>query len=235
MKVSWFSAGVSSAVATKLSNPDLIIYNPVADMHPDTERFITECEAWFGKKVWRLGSTRVNTVEAACRLSAAITIPRSFTACTKHLKIVVRQYWEIDNPGPHTYVWGMDKGEIGRMDGLRERMPQHDHEFPLADMTKAEAHGFFAKSGIRRPTMYDMGYPNNNCIGCVRGYAGYWNKIRIDFPEVFKARAALERLIGHSCMKECYLDELPEDKGRKLKVIVAECGAACELLSEETK
>lgn len=31
--------------------------------------------------------------------------------------------------------------------------------------------------------MYDLGYANNNCIGCVKGGIGYWNKIRIDFPE----------------------------------------------------
>ncbi len=37
--------------------------------------------------------------------------------------------------------------------------------------------------------MYDLGYPNNNCIGCVKGGMGYWNKIRKDFPEVFQKRA----------------------------------------------
>lgn len=67
MKVSWFSAGVSSAVATKLSNPDVIFYNHVEDMHPDTARFIQDCEAWFGKKVTRMDSP-VKTVEAACEL-----------------------------------------------------------------------------------------------------------------------------------------------------------------------
>ena len=41
--------------------------------------------------------------------------------------------------------------------------------------------------------MYDMGYPNNNCIGCVKGGMGYWNHIRKDFPEVFDSRAKLER------------------------------------------
>jgi len=25
---------------------------------------------------------------------------------------------------------------------------------------------------------------------------GYWNKIRVDFPEVFKKRCKMERLIG---------------------------------------
>ena len=228
MKIAWFSAGVSSAVATKLSNPDIIFYNHVEDMHPDTERFIRDCEAWFGKKVTRMDSP-VKTVENACRLSACITIPRSFTACTKHLKIRPRQLWESANPGRHTYVWGMDKNETSRMDGLRERMPQYDHEFPLANMTKAEAHGYLEQAGIKRPAIYAEGYPNGNCIGCIRGGMGYWNKIRREYPGVFENRAKLERLIGHSIINGVYLDELAEDRGRKQKIIVAECGAACEL------
>lgn len=232
MKVSWFSAGVSSAVATKMSNPDIVIYNHVEDMHPDTKRFINDCEAWFDKKVTRLDSA-VKSVENACRLSACITIPRSFTACTKHLKIRVRQMWEMANPGRHTYVWGMDVGEKERVEGLLKRNPNHDHEFPLitAGLTKEDAHGILAEAGIKRPAMYDEGYPNNNCIGCVRGGMGYWNKIRREYPEVFEQRAKLERIIGHSILKECYLDELDPERGRELKPIVQECGFMCEILT----
>ena len=32
--------------------------------------------------------------------------------------------------------------------------------------------------------MYDLGYPNNNCIGCIKGGMGYWNRIRKDFPDI---------------------------------------------------
>lgn len=231
MKIAWYSAGVSSAVATKLSNPDRIFYNPVADMHPDTPRFIRDCAAWFGKPI-EFMCGRVSSVEDACRLSSCLTIPRSFTACTKHLKIAVRKEWERSNPGRHLYIWGLDCDEVDRAQGIIERNPLQDHEFPLikAGMSKKEAHGFLAKAGIKRPAMYDEGYPNNNCLGCIRGKLGYWNKIRIDYPRIFESRAKLERLIGHSIIPGIYLDELPPHRGRKLKPIVAECGAACELI-----
>lgn len=51
--ISWFSAGVSSAVATKLAinQIDKIIYTHIDDQHPDSLRFIEECEQWFGKKI----------------------------------------------------------------------------------------------------------------------------------------------------------------------------------------
>lgn len=48
-------------------------------------------------------------------------------------------------------------------------------------------------AGINIPVMYQLGY---NCIGCLKGSMGYWNKIRIDFPDMFKERAEDERLIG---------------------------------------
>ncbi|CAK7024888.1 MAG: hypothetical protein EUB_02291 [Eubacterium sp.] len=65
-----------------------------------------------------------------------------------------------------------------------------------------------------------MGYPNNNCIGCVKGGMGYWNMIRKDFPEVFSRMAKLERDIRHSCIKNCFLDELEPNRGRKPKMIL---------------
>ena len=49
-------------------------------------------------------------------------------------------------------------------------------------MTKPECLYFLEKQGIERPLMYTLGYANNNCIGCVRGGKGYWNKIRIGLP-----------------------------------------------------
>ena len=79
--------------------------------------------------------------------------------------------------------------------------------------------------------MYDLGFPNNNCVGCIKGGMGYWNKIREEFPEVFAARAALERKVGGSCINGTYLDELDPEAGRDCEIIVPECGAMCEAMS----
>lgn len=51
--ISWFSAGVSSAVATKwaIDQIDRIIYTHIEDQHPDTLRFVSDCQKWFGKKI----------------------------------------------------------------------------------------------------------------------------------------------------------------------------------------
>lgn len=238
MKVSWFSAGVSSAVATKLSNPDVIIYSHIDDQHPDTMRFLRDCEEWFGKKIL-ITQSPYKTVETACRQAACITM-RHFAPCTKFLKIRERKLWEAANPGRHTYVWGFDKKERSRMQDRVDSMPDYDHEFPLKNLTKQDCHAILKRAGIARPQMYDLGFPNNNCIGCVRAEGkGYWNKIRELFPEVFAARAKMERLIGHSIMRHSvngvkmpiFLDELKPGEGRGMKIILEDCGAACELVA----
>lgn len=231
MIVSWFSAGVSSAVATKLAIQKYgkikIIYTHIEDQHPDTMRFLKDCEKWFENEI-EINQSPLKNVENALLQSGFVNSPYG-APCTTKLKKRLRQEWEIDNPGEHLYIWGFDLNEKHRADRLFDTMPNHEHEFPLIEnnLIKSDVHGMIGKAGIKRPDMYDLGYPNNNCIGCVKGGQGYWNKIRIDFPEVFKSRCEMERKIGGKIFKEFYLDELPENSGRELKIIVPDCGLFC--------
>lgn len=150
--------------------------------------------------------------------------------CTKYLKKRVRQEWERDNLTSDTvYVFGYDSDEVHRAERLVENTVEAVCEFPLIDqgISKQLAHGICDRLGIKRPVMYDLGYPNNNCIGCVKGGKGYWNRIRKDFPAVFRRRAKQERAIGHSCIKGCFLDELEPDEGRMEIEIFPECSFMC--------
>ena len=235
MMVSWFSAGVSSAVATKLlaDEIDQLIYNHIDDQHPDTLRFKDECGRWFGKEVKTLRSDRVKNVEQAVLMFPSHGIGR-FCPCTRLLKTMVRKQWEREQEQEDvelTYVWGLDSSEAGRAERICDAMPKQKHRFPLieGDITKDHAHRILTASGIARPMMYELGYHNNNCIGCVKGGMGYWNKIRVDFPDVFAERAALERRIGKSCINGVFLDELDPERGRHEGPIVADCGIFCEL------
>jgi hypothetical protein len=232
MVVSWFSAGVSSAVATKLmiNDIDKIIYTHIDDQHHDTMRFVNDCEKWFGKEIEILQSpyrTVENAMRAACYVNGVHGAP-----CTRLLKRRVRQEWESDKT-ELAYVWGFDSSEGERCYRIRESMPNQTHIFPLINknISKEEAHRILSASGIARPKMYEMGYHNNNCIGCVKGGMGYWNKIRVDFPDVFQKRAETERLIGATCIKGIYLDELSPSAGRKQDFIFDDCGVLCDALS----
>lgn len=234
MIVSWFSAGVSSAVATKLAlnkyGDVKIIYTHIEDQHPDTMRFIKDCEEWFGVPV-EITQSELKSVENAVRKTRFINSPHG-AACTRLLKIRVRQIWEMDK-SDLTYVWGYDMTEKRRADRVRyESMPEFNHIFPLMEnnIDKRAAHGMLKASGIKRPAMYDLGFPNNNCIGCLKASGGgYWRKIKQEFPSVYENRCKLERMVNHTINKEYFLDEMPEHYGRDMKIIVPDCGLFCEI------
>ena len=231
-EVCWFSGGVSSFVACYLRKDiiDEIFYIDIDDQHPDTMRFLKDCEKVLNKEIKILKSPMEN-VENVVRKSKFINSPYG-APCTKILKKKVRQEWEKIQDEEITYVWGYDSEEKKRIERLKNTMIEYDHRFPLLEnsLTKKDAHGILHKLNIRRPIMYDMGYKNNNCIGCVKGGMGYWNKIRQDFPEVFNSRAKLEREIGASCIKGVFLDELDPKRGRIENEIMKECGIMCEII-----
>ena len=231
--VSYFSGGVSSAVATKLAinEIDMIVYTHIDDQHPDTMRFVKDCELWFGKPV-KILQSRFKTVDEACRYASFIRGP-SGAPCTRILKRDVRKKFEADLGCKIRSVWGLDSQEKARMERIEDSMPGHIHRFPLAEkhVSKQYAHEILKASGIKRPLMYSMGYHNNNCVGCVKGGAGYWNKIRLDFPDVFESRSKLERIIGYSIIKDAYLDELDPTAGRHDGPIIDDCGIMCELIA----
>lgn len=232
VKVVWLSAGVSSFVAGYLAKDvDEWIYIDVEDQHPDSMRFIRDCEKAIGKPVTVLYSEYAKDVESVIMKARYVNGPHG-APCTTVLKKQVRKAWEREHMTESlTYVWGMDANERDRAERIVERFPEVKHEFPLIEngITKEGAHAILGGLGIKRPAMYDLGYSNNNCIGCVKGGMGYWNKIRKDFPDVFERRARMEREIGHSCLKQYFLDELPEDAGKMQDEVMGDCDILCQL------
>ena len=232
MKVCWFSTGISSFVACYLAKDvDEIIYTHVANQHPDSLRFLHDCEEILGREITVLQSDRYASVDDVIEKTRCINTPYG-APCTQKLKKDVRKQWEREHPDHHTYVWGFDCNEVNRAKRTEQSLTDYDHEFPLIDngITKEQAHGIAWKLGLKRPVMYDLGYPNNNCIGCVKGGMGYWNRIRQDFPEVFERRAKQEREINHSCIKGVFLDELEPDRGNINDEVMEECDIICQLL-----
>lgn len=234
-EVCWFSGGVSSFIAAYLRKDTLdeIFYIDIDDQHPDTLRFLFDCEKVLGKEIQILKS-EIENVNDVIKKHRFINSPYG-AKCTQILKKKVRQDWEQKQEGEMVYIWGYDSTEQHRADRLKETMPEYEHIFPLLDenLTKEEVHGMLQRLGIKRPVMYEMGYRNNNCIGCVKGGMGYWNKIRRDFPEVFAERAKIEREIGRSCIRGVFLDELDPYRGRIEDEVMEECGIMCEIAYEK--
>lgn len=213
---------------------DEFIYIDIENQHPDSMRFINDCEKAFGKPIQILKSEYGN-VDNVILTFRFINSPYG-AKCTDVLKKRVRKKWEYEHRDYEiTYIWGFDYSERNRAERTVDSMPQFNHEFPLIDrmLSKQDCHAMLDDLGIKRPILYDMGYPNNNCIGCVKGGMGYWNKIRVDFPEVFEKRAKIEREIGHSCLKGIFLDELEPYRGNMNTEILPDCSIMCYLASNE--
>lgn len=177
MKVCWFSCGVSSFVACYLAKDiDEIIYTHVTNQHSDSLRFLHDCERLLGREIKILQSELYASVDDVIERTRCINTAYG-APCTKWLKKQVRKDWEKREPDHHIYVWGYDVEERSRADAVVKTMSNYDHEFPLIEhgLTKAECHGIADKLGLKRPAMYDMGYKNNNCIGCVKGGMGWMN------------------------------------------------------------
>lgn len=239
MKVCWFSAGVSSFIAAYLERDSLdqILYCHIEDQHSDTMRFVADCENVLSKKFGLLQSP-YKSVDNVLRAFNTNNTPWG-ARCTEVLKKRVRKEWEYGKKDL-IYVWGYDCTEKDRADQIEELDPDHKHIFPLIEhnLTKEDCHGILKRLRVKRPAMYDLGYRNNNCIGCIKGGMGYWNKIRVDFPEVFTKRAKQERGCGHANLSvrgkdgkkvPLYLDELDPNRGRIEDEVMEECSIMCQL------
>lgn len=231
--VVWLSAGVSSFIAGYLVREIVTdwIYIDVADQHPDSLRFINDCQKAIDKEIIILKSDKYKDVADVVRKTKMINSPHG-APCTGMLKKAVRRKWESEHKGDKlNYIWGMDADEKQRAESIVRNNPEFGHIFPLIEkgLTKKDCHGLIDQLGIKRPLMYDLGYNNNNCIGCVKGGMWYWNKIRRDFPEVFRERTELEREINHSCINGVFLDELDPQAGKKSEELNGDCGVICYL------
>jgi hypothetical protein len=241
--VAWWSAGITSAVACKMAlemyDNVKLYYIDINTAHPDNLRFKTECEKWYGVKINPLQSKEFKNQFDVIEKTGAVNTPQG-APCTKILKKEVRFDFEklheitlFNNYTILNQVWGFeyDKEQINRAIRHGQQYPGTKPLFPLIEkgIDKNMCAGLILNEGIALPEMYKLGYTNNNCIGCVKGGKGYWNKIRTDFPPIFDRMAKLERKVGYSCINGTFLDELKPTQGRMKAEIIPNCGLLCEV------
>jgi hypothetical protein len=245
----WFSCGAASAVALKKTVERYGSYcyvrainNPVAEEDEDNRRFLKDVERWVGVEIESAINPRYPSASAVdvWDRRKAMSLPVG-APCTVHLKREARQHWETANewhtkPGDKWIVMGFTAEEQDRSD--RFRFTERSNLLPVLidqHITKEDCYQIVRDAGLELPRVYSMGYPNANCLGCVKASSPtYWNHVREQHPEVFTARAEQSRRIGSKLVKvkgqRIYLDELdPSTKGRPLKSMKAvECGIFCE-------
>ena len=240
----WFSCGVTSAVAAKMTlehYPDRdvqILYCDTRSEHHSNVLFRRQCEEWFERPVTVLQSKKYFDIWDVFAKTRYLVGPAG-ARCTVELKKVLR--FEYQRPGD-IHVFGYDSGEPRRIE--RFRAANHDLalELPLDEegISKTDCLETIAAAGIKIPDLYKQGLPNNNCIGCPKGGQGYWNRIRILFPDVFARMAKVERSLNVAInetragrkgregkRQRIFLDELDPEAGRNLPQPNFSCGVGC--------
>lgn len=239
--VCWFSCGDASAVACALAltkyrdTHETVVARIVIDSeHPDNDRFAADCERWLGVQMVPVRSVKY-------RDSWEVWEDRRYIAgiagapCTGELKKAVR--FAFQRPDD-IHVFGYTAEESKRAEQFRATNFELDLDYPLIDagLTKANCHALIQAAGIEIPAMYRLGFRNNNCIGCPKGGAGYWNMIRRHFPAVFDRMTKLSRELGARLVRQdgvrIFLDELRPDAGIQHDEPEIDCGPLCEAASD---
>lgn len=189
-----------------------VIFIRTGSEHPDSFRFLSDIKKWLGVSIEVYESPTFQNhwdVIAKTRYLNGAAGAR----CTLELKKKVRYkiedsigYWEHQ-------LFGFDASELTRSKRFAEQNPSCRAVYPLIDygLTKEDCMAILGDAGIAIPEMYKLGFHNNNCIGCVKGGKSYWSLVRKCFPDAYHHMVQLESSIGHSCIKDFFLKDLPLD------------------------
>jgi hypothetical protein len=241
MIVVWFSCGVASAVAAKRTIEKYgkenvrIVNSRVLEEDEDNLRFLKDVEAWLEVPI----EQAINSKYPNCS-AVEVWSKRKFMSgtsgapCTLELKKVARQQWQAKH-NPEFHVLGFTYDEKKRFDRFVTTELSNVLPVLIEDkITKKDCFEIIRKAGIARPRIYDQGYPNANCIGCVKATSPtYWNHVRSKHPNVFEQRAKQSREIGARLVRvknvRIFLDELKTtDIGMPMKDMSIDCGVFCE-------
>lgn len=241
----WFSCGAASAVAAKMTIDKYgkenvrVVNNPVIEEHQDNIRFLHDVEKWLGIEIEFATNKNFPSCSAAeVWEKSKYMAGHKGAPCTVKLKKEARQQWEDINK-PDWHVLGFTADEKDRYERFIKF--ERTNVLPVlieAGISKRNCFEILHRAGIKRPEIYNLGYSNANCIGCVKGqYARYWNLVRKTYPDVFSRRAEQSRRLGVKLWKVSdddrrFLDELPNNYDDGQMMIDFDCGIFCE---ERTK
>lgn len=185
--VVWFSCGAASAVAAKKTfemckdEYNVIIANTfVQEEHKDNQRFLLDVSRWIGCEIMSVKNSEFPT--SSC---VDVWNKRKFMSgtkgapCTTILKKGARYELEkkikID-----WHVLGFTADEKDRHEKFVKS--ERGNVLPILidlEITKEDCFEILKESNIRLPEIYSFGFPNANCIGCVKATSPtYWNLVR---------------------------------------------------------
>lgn len=191
--IAWWSGGVTSAVACKMAI-DLfgvdnvrIVFIDTFNEDDDTYRFKEDCERWYGKYIETAYRTEYTNIKQVWYKFLSLNVAHG-AICSSELKRDLRIKFLAENEWSYN-VFGFDIDEPKRAKAMAKNYPEASPLFLLLMEGKAKRDCIkeIEGAGIEIPRAYKLGFNNNNCLksGCVQGGIGYWQKMKLDFPEKF--------------------------------------------------
>lgn len=239
--ICWFSCGAPSACAAKEAirkhgdEYEVLVVNcdTRPSEHMDNYRFSREVEEWIGQPIIYIKSDKYQTVDEVFEKTKYMAGVKG-ARCTTELKKLPRMAFAKPDD---VHVFGFTIDEIKRTQEFKARNPDLILKWVLIEswMSRRDCLDAIQRAGIKLPSMYKLGYDNNNCPGCVKASSPwYWSNIRKHFPDVFHRRCEQSRKLGVRLVEithhnRIFLDELPMAEFPKNGKENLSCGPECGL------
>ena len=239
-----FSCGIPSAVTAKLAIAEYgadnveIVRSDTRSEHPDNERFMADCEVWFGKKVTVLASDEYENIWDVYRRERFITSHRG-APCTGLMKR--EPFYGYARPDDVLlFGYTADAKDALRAARLKAGSPV-TVRFPLIErgLMRSDCMAMVERAGIGIPVMYLLGFNNNNCLGCPKGGMGYWNMVRIHLPLYFERMAVIQDELGPGSWflvrrgERISLRMLQPEDGKHEPQTEIECSIMCAIAEQD--
>lgn len=240
--IAWFSSGAASAVMTKLvlrDSPEAIIVQCTLGKSEDEDnrRFTADCVRWFNAPIVEIKSRKFSDIDEVFE-KRKYHSGHNGAPCTSEMKVAPRLDFQLPSD---THLWGYtaDADDVRRFERMKAEYPAMKQRAPLIErgITKEGCFAILENAGIKRPRIYDLGFPNGNCIGCVKATSpDYWALVRLRFPEVFARRADQSRRFGSRLTRindeRIFIDEIPAD-WPVLNPTVPRCDFFCHIAEKD--
>lgn len=242
-RVRWFGCGAASAVAIAMdlkAHPGgVVAYCETRAEHEDNERYLRDCERWWGFPVTRLHSDEYeDTWDVWTR--RRYLAGNEGAPCTGLLKVEPRMMFQRPDD-VHVFGYTCDSTDQARARRLAETFFELTIENPLirGGLDKAACLAIVEGAGIKLPVLYGFGFPNNNCIPCVKATSpNYWSAMRKHFRPQFDRMAALARELDVRLTRindeRIFIDDIPAD-WPTLNPIAPACDFLCHIAAQGLK